>query len=104
MHAVARRVPVYKEHGIRAHRLVEALSGGELLEGKAVTAQRSFQLPIWKNPPQEHRQWQCHLSSAEHISLGNRKKRGHGGGLSLPHHTETSFLYPVPSPPLLTFK
>lgn len=47
---------------IWVHRLVEAPSSRELLERKAVTAQRSFQLPIWKNPPQEHRQWQCHLS------------------------------------------
>lgn len=55
-------VHMSEEHMIRVCRLVEAPGTRGLLERKAVATQRSFQLPNWKNPPQEHRQWQCHLS------------------------------------------
>lgn len=104
-------VHMSEEHMIRVRRLVEALSTRGLLERKAVATQRSFQLPIWKNPPQEHRQWQCHLSVFCRADLSwEQKKSWHMEvGFHFPAArrldadcwvlpVETRLLYSVPSP------
>ena len=97
---------------IRVRRLVEAPSTRGLLERKAVAAQRSFQLPIWKNPPQEHRQWQCHLSffcRADLLSWEQKKSWHMEVGFYFPTArrldadcwvlpVQTRLLYSVPSP------